>query len=317
MSKKESKWISNQILGILLILFGVRISKSIFLYFTSDLDFILITLGLTLILFFGPLFYFYTKSYLLKDFGVKKKMLLHGVPFLLLLVLNSFTLLSKEFYVNFGIYVIYLHFLGYILISFFWKKKYLKKENDVSVIRRKWLNLIHLGIVFIWVSYFIFLLGDYIPYILGPLTYSIVVYSLSIWAIANKALKESEKKYQNSKLSSEKSSEIFKKLENYFINDKPFLNPDLKLQMVASELHVTSHTLSQSVNENCNQNFQQYLNSYRIEEAKQVLLSDENKLVTISSIAYDCGFNSISAFNTAFKKLENKTPSQYRDSANK
>lgn len=317
LTKKESRSISNQILGALLVLFGIRISKSIFLYFTNDLDFILITLGLTVILLFGPLFYFYTKSYLLKDFKLKKKMLIHGIPFLVFLTLNSFTLLSKQFYVSFGIYIIYLHFFIYILASFFWKTNYLKKNNNVSLVKKKWLKLIHIGIVFIWVSYFVFLFGDYIPYILGPLTYSIVIYSLSIWALTNKALKEDEVKYQNSKLGSEKSSKIFKNLEAYFLNEKPFLNPDLKLQMVASNLHVTTHSLSQVVNENCKQNFQQFLNSYRIEEAKKILLSEENKLMTISSIAYDCGFNSISAFNTAFKKLVNQTPSQFRDSVNK
>lgn len=312
--RKEPKLLSNQFLGVLLVLFGIRISKSIFLYFTNDLDFILITLGLTLILLLGPIFYFYTQSYLKDSFRVKKTMLLHGIPFLILLLLNSFKILTKEFYVSFGIYVIYLHFLTYVLISFLWKRKFLRKKTSISTIKTKWLTLIHIGVVFIWISYFIFLFSDYVPYVLGPLTYSVVIYSLSFWAIANKALKGDEKKYQNSTLNSEKSSEIFKRLEVYFSNEKPFLNSELKLQMVASVLKITPHTLSQSVNENCNQNFQQYLNSYRIQEAKKILSSKNNRVLTISSIAYDCGFNSISAFNTAFKKFVNKTPSQFRDS---
>lgn len=315
--KKKPKSISNQILGLLLVLFGVRISKSIFLYFTSDLDFILITLGLTLILLFGPLFYFYTQSYLDKNFKFKKGMLIHAAPFLILLLLNSLVLLSKAFYVSFGIYIIYLHFLTYILVSFFKKENYLRKVTNVTTnVKKKWLNLTHLGILFIWVSYFIFLLGDYIPYIVGPLTYSIVIYALSFWAIPNKALKEADKKYQSSTLNSEKSLEIYKRLEDYFITEKPYLNPDLKLHMVASKLQITPHSLSQVVNENCRQNFQQYLNSYRIEAAKKMLLSKETESFTISSISYDCGFNSISAFNAAFKKQVNKTPSQFRNSAN-
>ncbi|WP_299362777.1 AraC family transcriptional regulator [Winogradskyella sp.] len=276
----------------------------------------LISLGLTLILILGPLFYFYVKSYLIKDFKIKRTMFLHGIPFLAFLTLNSLSLLPREFYVLFGIYAIYLHFFAYILASIIWKNNHLKTNDDVSVIKRKWLHYIHIGILLIWASYFVFLLGEYIPYIIGPLTYSITIYFLSLWAITNKVLLEDEKKYQTSNLDSERSSEIFKNLENYFIKEKVYLNPNLKLQMVASKLKVTTHSLSQSVNENCKQNFQQYLNSYRIKEAKQKLSALDHKKVTISSIAYDCGFNSISAFNTAFKKIANQTPSQFRDSVN-
>lgn len=316
LAKKDSNSLSHKILGVLLILFGVRISKSIFLYFTSDLDFILIALGLTLILSLGPLFFLYTKSFLNRDFKIDKKTLLHGAPFLVVLVLNSFGLLSKQFYVSFGIYAIYLHFISYVTASFFFTRSTLKRQKELNPIKKKWLHLIHIGIVFIWASYFIFLLGDFIPYIVGPLTYSVTIYSLSLWAIINKVHKEDEKKYQSSSLGDEKSKKIFKELEDYFLDKKPFLNPDLKLQMVATELKTTTHSLSQSVNENCKQNFQQYLNSHRIEEAKKILLSKEHQKLTISSIAYDCGFNSISAFNTAFKKIENQTPSQFRDANN-
>jgi AraC-like DNA-binding protein len=140
---------------------------------------------------------------------------------------------------------------------------------------------------------------------------------LSIWAVSNKVLAVDEKKYQSSTLDTKKSTEIFNSLENYFQKEKVYLNPNLKLQMVASTLKVTSHSLSQSVNENCKQNFQQYLNSFRINEAKQKLSSSNHRNITISSIAYECGFNSISAFNTAFKKIVHQTPSQFRDSVKK
>ncbi len=313
--KNTSSSLSNRILAILLLFFGLRIGKSIFLYFTTDLDFIFISLGLTLILIFGPLFYFYVRSYVLKDFKINKKVYFHGLPFVIFLVLNSFSLLDREFYLSFGVYAIYLHFFAYIMVSFIWKNSYLKNDDHLSNLKRKWLHYIHIGILLIWASYFVFLLGEFIPYIIGPLTYSVTVYFLSLWAINNKVLVEVEKKYQTSNLDSAESNEIFKKLESYFLTDKAYLNPDVKLQMVASQLNVTSHALSQSVNENCEQNFQQYLNSFRIKEAKQKLSSIDSKKLTISSIAYDCGFNSISAFNTAFKNLVNQTPSQFRKAA--
>ncbi|PCE64944.1 hypothetical protein B7P33_07240 [Sediminicola luteus] len=314
LAKKYTTGISHKILGVLLLLFGLRISKSIFLYFTSDLEFILITLGLTLILLLGPLFYLYTRSCLVKDFQIRLKMGLHALPFLIFLVLNSLMLLSKTFYVSFGIYAIYLHFLGYILGSFFLFRKQLKQGVSLGSTKKKWLYAIHFGIVFIWASYFFFLLGEAIPYIMGPLTYSIAIYGLSLWALKHKVFQEDKVKYKGSSMDIVASRSIFEALTTYLEKEKAYLNPDLKLQDIASKLKVSTHALSRSVNENGHQNFQQFLNSYRIQEAKSKLTSNEYRKLTISAIAFDCGFNSISAFNAAFKKVEGRTPSQYRAS---
>lgn len=302
---------SNRILGILILLFALRISKSIFLYFTPNLDFTLITLGLTLILSFGPLFYFYVRTYLDETFVLKKGALFHFIPFLLFFILNSFILLSKDFYLSFGIYFIYLHFFGYILYSFYFQRKFLKQQPHFPIDQKRWIFMIHIGVIFIWVSYFIFLFGEQVPYILGPLTYAVAIYGLSFWAISHKVLQK-EIKYQNSSLDSNKSVEISDELSLLFEKEKIFLNPDLKLSQVAKILKVTPHSLSQAVNENHKLNFQQYLNFHRIQEAKELLTSDKKKQLTIASIAFDVGFNSISAFNAAFKKQEGTTPSHFR-----
>ncbi len=58
--------------------------------------------------------------------------------------------------------------------------------------------------------------------------------------------------------------------------------------------------------------FNDFINYYRIQDAKKMLLDEDNKNYTISSIAFDTGFSSLSSFNSAFKKIEGKTPSSYR-----
>ncbi len=313
----RSKSIDNRLLGWLLLVFGLRISKSIILYYTDDLDLLLTTLGLTLILSFGPLFYFYIRSFLDQSFRLKKQHLTHAIPFIAFLVLNSQGLLNSDFYFAFGIFFIYLHFLTYTIISLVWQKQQFKQfSSHVNDAKKQWVNYIHAGILLIWVSYFMFLLDELIPYIAGPITYSLVIYPLSFWAIINKVLRPDEKKYQNSRLDHQKSLQIITDLETYFQNEKPFLNPDLKLPIVASELKVTPHALSQAVNENFKQNFQQYLNSHRVKSAQLMLSLKENSHLTISSIAFDCGFNSLSAFNNAFRRAFEKSPSQYRKEQN-
>jgi len=75
---------------------------------------------------------------------------------------------------------------------------------------------------------------------------------------------------------------------------------------------LTPHILSQVINEQLSSNFNDFINSYRVEEAKKMLMNPEMKNFTIASIAYDSGFNTLSAFNVAFKKFTGITPPQFR-----
>ena len=77
-------------------------------------------------------------------------------------------------------------------------------------------------------------------------------------------------------------------------------------------LSVPQHHLSQILNEKLNQNFFDFVNNYRIQEAKKLLVSPDGGLLTILAIAEEVGFNSKSAFNNAFKKVTNTTPSEFR-----
>ena len=166
--------------------------------------------------------------------------------------------------------------------------------------------------MFIWLSYVMFLFDAIVPYIVGPITYSLVIYPLSFWGIIHKVLLPEEKKYKNSRLGNDASHKLIERLEAYMEKERPFLNPNIKLAGLATNLNVSPHELSQAVNENFQQNFQQYLNSYRVKIAQNRLDAKEYSHLTISSIAFESGFNSLSAFNTAFKKILQMTPSQYR-----
>ena len=70
-------------------------------------------------------------------------------------------------------------------------------------------------------------------------------------------------------------------------------------------------TLSLKINQNCEKNFYDLINSYRIQEFKEKAQSVDLNSYSILGLAYDCGFNSKSTFNSVFKKNTQKTPSQY------
>lgn len=98
--------------------------------------------------------------------------------------------------------------------------------------------------------------------------------------------------------------------------EKHFLIPDITLDMLASEINISAKNLSTTLNRKFNMNFYEFINNYRIEEAKLRLIAPHSRKKTITQIYLEVGFNSKSVFNTFFKKSVGLTPSQYRSKAN-
>jgi len=96
--------------------------------------------------------------------------------------------------------------------------------------------------------------------------------------------------------------------------EKPYLDPEINMNDFADQLSIPSSYVSQIINERLQSNFMDFINKYRIEEAKERLVDDSFKHYTIVTIAYDSGFNSKTTFYSAFKKHVGSTPSQYRKS---
>jgi len=98
-------------------------------------------------------------------------------------------------------------------------------------------------------------------------------------------------------------------------SEKPYLNSSLTLEQLASQLQLQPRLLSTIINRHFGKNFFEFINGYRIEEAKRLLRSSEVPRLSVSTIMLDVGFNSKGTFNTFFKKIVGMTPSQYRSSA--
>jgi len=125
---------------------------------------------------------------------------------------------------------------------------------------------------------------------------------------------EKTQKYESSNLLEDKKEIFLEKLVNYVEKEQPYLSPELTLTDLAEQIQIPSHYLSQVINEKLNCNFLDFINGYRIEAAKKMLLNDKSRQFTILSIAYDAGFNSKSTFYSAFKKQTGTTPSGFRKS---
>jgi AraC-like DNA-binding protein len=93
--------------------------------------------------------------------------------------------------------------------------------------------------------------------------------------------------------------------------EKPYLNPELTLSELAEKLRTNTSILSQVINAGFNKNFNDFVNEYRVEAFKQKAQSPDFQHLTLLAIAYECGFNSKTTFNRAFKKVTNLMPSEF------
>ncbi len=118
-------------------------------------------------------------------------------------------------------------------------------------------------------------------------------------------------KYKKSSLKQEDIESIKNKLILYMYESKPHLNPDIRIKELAELLGVQSHHLSQVINDCFSLNFFEFINKYRVEEAIKFLKDDNFKNYTLTAIGFEVGFNSKSAFYSAFKKTTGTTPAKY------
>jgi AraC-like DNA-binding protein len=120
------------------------------------------------------------------------------------------------------------------------------------------------------------------------------------------------KKYKNSALTPEMSDGILNRLKQVMESEKPYLNSNLTLPELSKTVSTPSNYLSQVINEQLQMNFFDFVNSYRIETAKQLMVNPLPHTSTILDVAMESAFNSKSAFYSAFKKQMGITPSQYK-----
>jgi adenylate cyclase len=105
---------------------------------------------------------------------------------------------------------------------------------------------------------------------------------------------------------------LFKsKLEDQLVEKKSYLDSGLSLRALADQIQIHPNQLSWLLNDSIGKSFNEFINSYRLEEFKQLAKDPKNAHITLLGLAYDCGFNSKTVFNTYFKKETGLTPKQF------
>jgi AraC-like DNA-binding protein len=120
-------------------------------------------------------------------------------------------------------------------------------------------------------------------------------------------------KYRKSALTEEQAEKILDRLALIMEKEKTYREMGLTLPTLAHMLDVSQHHLSQVINGKLNKSYFDFVNEYRVEDAKRAIIAPDADRFSILGIAMEAGFNSKSAFYTAFKKHTGMTPTQFKD----
>ncbi len=300
---------ANLVFAMFIFLLTLIISKSILLDFfdgSTDILYSLSVLGFTSI---GPVYFYFTKAIINSKFKLHWKQLIHLLPaFVFTFFWIYFDLLRGEGSVLRVFYrAILLQYIIYLSLTIYYSELHIPDKQHI----KNQLNNISMFLLAIWFTGLLNEVAGF-PSISDVIIYGLLVY-FSITTIFNKGyiINLSSSKYKHTGLDFEENQRILKELEDLLEKDMIFKNNTLSLAKLTKLLKTNTHALSQVINENKEQTFFELIGSYRIKESKH-LLSDSLGL-KISEIAYEVGYNSLSAFNTAFKKSTGLTPTKYRN----
>jgi len=323
LSQKDKKHISVSILACLLILSGLTLLNDILV--TSGISnrikqlyFIPIYYSLSI----APLFYLFVKSKF--SYRLNRFDLIHLViPVVQGVVYFSIGFRSIEFksmlydenafriYLQIESFLFPIFLVGYTILALSYLKRNDLKAYFWTADVKRWLTIFSAGMVVIAVMEFCFSLMEYslsptflssFPfYLVHTFTLSAFVFWISINGIKQYyplQIFTSKPSQKGANIDENELSVILEKLESLMTKDKVFLNPDLNLELLSKYLEISEKHCSYILRKGMEMNFNQYVNNFRISAFKERIKEGQNKTFNLTSIAYECGFNSKSTFNT-------------------
>lgn len=302
----------------------------------------------------APLLLWYTRSLVYKNYALSKRDLIYLLPFALYLVHQLFFYYGLEFnekkslqegydlyfapkYMNYvtifrDVFRFALGCMCLIEIRRF-SKHLLGNYSDIEKLELNWLKLLVIGFTAIrgWSVLVVFLVmlsvifginTDFeIMGLLGNYTTFILISMLIFFSLGHSSVCEGLDHRENDQPEKEEVAkdkakpEHVEALTQCMEQKKPYLVSALTLEKLATQLQLPPRTLSNIINRHFECNFFEFINSYRIEEAKRLLSDQQYADKNMLEVMYDVGFNSKATFNTLFKKKLGMTPSEYRKQA--
>ncbi len=337
--RKKGDRIANILLGVYILLFSYNIIYNI-LYWSKLLNspqFIHLSFTNRIPwVSYGPILYLYLRRVIFKG-KFRAIDALHFMPLLYVLINYSpYYFLSahekiealKNGTVGHHVYFYTQHFIKIIiaLMLFYCGQLFLSFNHIIKSFNSSrwlsWLSYSFCGYVLSFSSYFLLvyfnLLDEGSDYFIG---FSMIFFTGLLFYFAflqpqvfdglsmDKVLPF--KKYRKTGLTKDHSLELKIRLINLMEKDKPYLDSELRIVHLAKKLNLSRHHMSQVINQQFDLSFFDFINKYRVDNAKKMISKDNN--LSMTEILYSSGFNNRVSFYKAFKKFTQMTPSEYKE----
>jgi putative ABC transport system permease protein len=300
-------------------------------------------LGRGMVLLLGPVLYLYALSVVSAGFKFRYIHLLHFIPYFValaviwrqenpvddrILVLTIDAVMEGKIRIDWKISMWFVTYFVHLTVYFLLIRRFIMQsvkspaeqyqfpiEQRLRWLKKLTVTFSLVGIVFFGIIVFVAITGLYTVY--GNFVYSMALGVMS-YTIAFQALSDSQslkpgfgKKYQSINIKQQTEEELLNRILYLFEREKIFMNPDIRIDMLAKKAEAKPNVVSKIINKRLGKTFSEAVNYYRIEEVKKRLYDPKFDHYSIFGIAMDVGFTSKSAFNETFKKLNGITPSQY------
>lgn len=337
----KSKTHSNNLLACLTLLIALA-CLNIFLLETgiqsSSTTWMIVSaiVPLIIIMPIGPLVYYYTLALTQPNFRITKNQHKHFYPIIFDLVPSLAAIIyllgvlfgfinasSQSRWGNFiDAYNMYVDIPRWISVSLYialaWQNLRAGNFRNISSGTLIWIRQFIIVFTLFQVIWLLHLIPYLIPGVSDHLLDSVSWYPVYIplailvyWLGINGYLKRSgESKSPLKPIEKETVLYVMNALTKAMEQDKLFLNPVLSLKTLAEHTVLTPKIISAVLNQYAGKGFNEFVNEYRIEEVKKLLLNPSK--LTITGIAFECGFNSQATFQRTFKQFTGLSPKEFQ-----
>lgn len=295
--------------AVLFLVLSLRVAKSALWAYWAETPLWILNVGFAAHACIGPLFFLYIYSLTHPHWKWDWRAWMHFLPAALILAAVQKLTLSEFWYAGWYTALLIQNMI-YIITGFV----IIRRHRNDPAFPFSWLIRLQAGITLFGLAYFSNFVLGFTSYLAGPVVYAGSVYVITFYALRQRSffLYPSASKYKNLNITDIAAQAYCDRLIAVMESNQPHLNPAFNLSRLSELSSIPTHIISYSLNTVLKQNFTEFVNTFRIKKAQALLIDPKSQNDKIVSIAYDCGFNSLSSFNTAFKKLTRLTPSEFR-----
>lgn len=278
----------------------------------------------------GPALFLYGVKSIYPDKHFRRKDGLHFLPALIVLGFNTVCFFAPPDWRRLAIYNNYdnfpglaeqLTFIGSGIFYTVLAEKMMCRSDQATRRFQKWYRqqrvflasaVTSLAVMILVNLYYYNLMSTWLDY--HPLWFCIAVFTMwnTYYLVFNKETVFQKGIARDNRLPDDRMARWKNVLENVMRTQKPYLNPALSLQLLAQTVGLKEKDLSEVLNTGFSKSFHEYVNTYRIEEVKRLLLNPEKQYLTNFAMAQEAGFRSRSAFFGLFKKYVGLTPGEFK-----